>query len=405
MWLMAAFKTYEVRNLYRLQLWSKNLATSVAIWSIAAWAYIGLFQVSGFAPRIGVVYCALTMGFFAVVWRFASFTFLMQSDVKEAASSRVIVVGWNENALHLWKEMRRDIAQLREIVGCVPMPDGTFSSMPPSEIAMLGSYPDLSRQIAECGADSIILSDVTCSPREIQLLIQFCQREMLGFQMVPEYFPSLNSSLQVQTLSGVPLLGVGQLPLDKTANRMVKRLMDICGALAGLCVAAAFVPFFGLLVCIESPGPVLRKERRASRSGRIFNIYKIRTGRIVAGRESAPCPLGRFMQRYDLDELPQFWNVLVGDMSLVGPFPERPELFEKLKDEIPNYSLRHEVRAGLTGWSQINGVKGDTNMAKRIEGDLYYLRNWNVMVDVYCIAATLFRAGSARLVTPPRENT
>jgi len=134
---MAAFKTYEVLNLYRLQLWSRNLATSVAIWSIAAWAYIGLFHVSGFAPRIGVVYCALTMGCFAVAWRFLSFTFLMKAEVKEAASSRVIVVGWNENAFNLWKAMRRDIAQLREIVGCVPMPDGTFSSNPPCELAML----------------------------------------------------------------------------------------------------------------------------------------------------------------------------------------------------------------------------------------------------------------------------
>ena len=141
MWLMAAFKTYEVRNLYRLQLWSRNLATSVAIWSVAAWAYIGLFQVSGLAPRIGVMYCALTMGALAVAWRFASFTFLMQSDVREAASSRVIVVGWNENASHLWKAMRRDIAQLSEVVGCVPMPGGTFASEPPPEIAVLGILP------------------------------------------------------------------------------------------------------------------------------------------------------------------------------------------------------------------------------------------------------------------------
>jgi lipopolysaccharide/colanic/teichoic acid biosynthesis glycosyltransferase len=105
--------------------------------------------------------------------------------------------------------------------------------------------------------------------------------------------------------------------------------------------------------------------------------------------------IGTFMRKYNVDELPQFWNVLKGDMSLVGPRPERPELIERFKDEIPNYNARHEVRSGLTGWAQIHGLRGDTDLSKRIEADLYYLENWSVMMDLYCILATFFKVKNA----------
>jgi len=423
-WLMVMFKTYDVLNLYRMRLWAKNLIRSVSICAVVAWAYIGLFQATGYTPRIGVAYCIVTLVCFGTLWRLTSFVFLIQPDVKVAASTRIIVVGWNEKVAQLRKAMRRDLAQLGEIIGCVPMPGGAFASKPPAELAVLGDYPDLPRIIAECSADSIILSNATCSAREIQHLIQFCQRETIGFQMVPEYFPALNSGLRVQTLSGVPLLGVSQLPLDRTLNRMIKRVMDIVGALAGLCIGAVLIPFFGFLVYLESPGPMFRRERRASRSGRIFYINKIRTSpldtlcpfSVEEEPRKAKSPLlkiGKFMQKHDIDELPQFWNVLVGDMSLVGPHPESPEAIEKLRDEIPNYNARHEVRAGLTGLAQINEIKGDTNFekqirgnknsVKRIDGDLYYLENWSLTFDIYCIVATLFRDVCGRQGAPDTE--
>src|SRR5208283_3687373 len=137
-WLMAMFKTYEVLNLYRMQRWSKNLVRSVIIWSVVVWAYIGLFHVTGYTPRFGVAYCVVTMTSFVTLWRLTSFIFLIQPSVKETASSRVIVVGWNDKVAHLRKAMRRDLAQLSEIIGCVPMPSGQFSSRPPAELAVLG---------------------------------------------------------------------------------------------------------------------------------------------------------------------------------------------------------------------------------------------------------------------------
>ena len=404
-WLMVMFKTYEVANLYNLRRWSKNFVRSVFLWAVVVWAFIGLFQITSFAPRLGAIYCVIALTGFVTLWRLVSFIFLIQPDVKEAASSRVIVVGWNDKVAHLRKAMRRDLSQLGEIIGCVPMPGGSFASKPPAELAVLGDYSAIPRLVAECNANSIILSDVSCPAREIQDLIGFCQREMIGFKMVPEYFPALNSGLHVQTLSGVPLLGVSQLPLDRTLNRMVKRVVDIVGAMVGLCISALIIPPFALLVYLESPGPIFYKQRRTSRGGRTFEIYKVRSMRVDAESSSGAVwcrkddprrlKIGTFMRKYNVDELPQFWNVLNGDMSLVGPRPERPELILRFKDEIPNYNARHEVRTGLTGWAQIHGLRGDTDLSKRVEADLYYLENWSVLVDLYCIAATFFRVTNA----------
>jgi exopolysaccharide biosynthesis polyprenyl glycosylphosphotransferase len=404
-WLMVVFKTYEVSNLYNLRVWSKNLVRSVFLWAVVVWAFIGLFQVTTFAPRLGAIYCIGMLAVLVTLWRLLSFVLLIQPSIREAASSRVIVVGWNEKVAHLRKAMRRDLSQLVEIIGCVPMPGGHFANRPPVELAVLGDYSALPRIVAECNANAIILADVSCPSREIQDLIGFCGREMIAFKMVPEYFPALNSGLQVQTLSGVPLLGVTELPLDRTLNRMVKRVLDIVGALAGLCLCAIIVPPFALLVRLESPGPIFYRQRRMSRGGGTFSIWKIRSMRVDAESGTGPVwcsredarrlKIGAFMRRYNVDELPQFWNVLKGDMSLVGPRPERPELIHRFKDEIPNYNARHEVRAGLTGWAQIHGLRGDTDLRKRIEADLYYLENWNLLLDFYCIAATCFRVKNA----------
>jgi exopolysaccharide biosynthesis polyprenyl glycosylphosphotransferase len=228
---------------------------------------------------------------------------------------------------------------------------------------------------------------------------------MIGFQLVPDYFPALNASLQIQTVSGVPLLGVNQLPLDRTLNRALKRTLDIVGALIGIVGSALILPWFCALVFIESPGPIIFRQKRTSRSGRAFHIYKIRSMRLDAESRTGAvwCKkedprrlrIGTFMRKWNIDELPQFLNVLTGDMSLVGPRPERPELIERFKEEIPNYNARHEVRAGLTGWAQIHGWRGDTDLRKRIEADLYYMENWSVMLDLYCIAATFFRTKNA----------
>jgi exopolysaccharide biosynthesis polyprenyl glycosylphosphotransferase len=405
LWLLMLMRCYEVKNLYRMNHALKSLIKAAALWVIGLWACVGLFAIQGFSPRIGAFYCAMSLVAGLGFWRLVAFTYIVSPKVKRAASARTIVIGWTTQAEHLRESIRTDIGQLAEIIGCVPMPGGRFAEQPPADVAVLGDYSALPEIVKECNATSIILADVSCSSAEIQYLISFCQRELLTFQLVPQYFPTLYSGLQVQTVSGVPLLGVHHLPLERTFNRFVKRTIDIVGALIGLSVSALIVPFFALIVYIESPGPVIFRQRRTSRSGRDFYIYKIRSMKLNAesGTGAVWCKqedprrlkIGSFMRKTNVDELPQFWNVLKGDMSLVGPRPERPELIEKFKYEIPNYNVRHEARAGLTGWAQINGLRGDTDLTKRIEADIYYLENWSPLLDIYCIFATVFKTKNA----------
>jgi exopolysaccharide biosynthesis polyprenyl glycosylphosphotransferase len=398
---MVALKTYDVGNLYRLHIWAMNAVKALALWLVVMLAVVGLFRSLDFAPRAGLVYSVAALAVLQLVWRLLAYAFLMQPRVRDAASHRIIIVGWNEKAALLRPALRHDAAQLGEIIGCVPAPDGRFVLKPPGDLAILGSYEDLGRVAQEFDATAVILADVSCPPRDVEALIGLCQREMLDFQMVPAFFPALGTGLQVKLVSGVPLLGVSRLPLDRLVNRIIKRGIDVVGALVGLALTLPIMAVFAVLVYLESRGPVLYRQHRTSRCGRSFSIYKIRSMRLDAeattgavwARADDPRQLkiGALMRRWDIDELPQFWNVLVGDMSLVGPRPERPELIARFKEEIPNYNIRHEIRAGLTGWAQIHGYRGDTDLRKRIEYDVYYLENWNPVLDLYCVAATLFR--------------
>lgn len=404
-WLMAMLRTYEGANLYRTQCWMRNMVYAALTCATLAWACVGLFQVVIFSPRIGALYSVAVLLVAFTTWRMFAFMFLMRADIREAVSTRIIVVGWNEKVAALRTAMRHDLGQLSEIVGCVPIPGGRLATKPPAELAVLGDYGALAHLVAECHADSILLADLSFPAGEIHHLIAFCQRQMLGFRMVPVYFPALTTGLQVEIVSGVALLSVSQLPLDRALNRALKRGVDLLGGTIGLLLAAVLVPIFGAIVYVQSPGPVIFPQVRTSRNGRTFVMYKIRSMKINAegaagavwAKQDDPrrLKIGTFMRKYNIDEIPQFWNVLKGDMSLVGPRPERPELIAKFKDHVPNYNARHEVHAGMTGWAQINGFRGDSDLGKRIEADLHYLENWSLMLDFYCIIATFFRNKNA----------
>jgi len=404
-WFMALFRTYESQYLYRFNVTLKNTLKSTMLYAIAVWAIVGIFGVQEYAPRLGVVISCgiliLSMG----IWRIVAYAIMIRPQIRAAASSKVIVIGWNENAERLLRATRNNIANLTDVIGCVPMPGGKFDQRPPRDVPVLGDYSALREIALKNKANTVVLADVSFPGAEIEGLIRLCQADLLTFKMVPEYFPSLRSGLNVETLSGVPLLGIYRLPLDRTRNRLVKRAVDIVGAVFGLLVSAPIMAVFMTIVYLESPGPVIYRQLRTSRSGRNFYIYKIRSMKLNAesGTGAVWCKqeddrrlkIGALMRKTNVDELPQFWNVLIGDMSLVGPRPERPELIAKFKDQIPNYNDRHKVRAGLTGWAQINGWRGDTDLTKRIEADLYYMENWSLTMDIYCMLATFFKVKNA----------
>ncbi len=403
--LMCVFRAYDSDRLLNTGGWVRAAVSSLALGFglLFSLQQVVLLRESTTGPNLFVA--AIGMALALVIWRFALLSSLLHPLIRDSLASRVVVVGWTGGSASYVRALRRDLAHLREFVGCVPTPGGVFASTPPPDVPVLGEFEALPAILEECRADTVVLADPSCPAQEIERLAARCQDGHLDFQLIPDYFPALKAQLGVRVVDGVPLLGLSTLPLDRTLNRIVKRAFDIVGALVGLLISAPIIAVFGIMVYRESPGPVIFRQLRSSRSGRTFHIYKIRSMALDAESKTGPVwatrddprrlKIGALMRRANIDELPQFWNVLMGDMSLVGPRPERPELIARFTHQIPNYAMRHEVKAGLTGWAQIHGLRGDSDLLKRIEFDLHYLETWSPLVDLYCLAVTPFRLKNA----------
>jgi Undecaprenyl-phosphate glucose phosphotransferase len=231
-------------------------------------------------------------------------------------------------------------------------------------------------------------------------LLERTSREMVDVKVVPDLLQVIALRARLEDLDGVPVINVNDIPLQGL-NAVVKRAIDIGISSVGLAVFALPLACLALIVKVTSRGPVFYRQERMGLDGKSFTIIKFRSMYDQAEKGTGPVwaieddprvtPLGRFLRRSNLDELPQFWNVFLGDMSLVGPRPERPHFVAQFKHKVPQYMLRHKVKAGLTGWAQVNGWRGNTPLDKRIEYDLYYIENWSVRLDLKIMWLTLLR--------------
>jgi Undecaprenyl-phosphate glucose phosphotransferase len=231
-------------------------------------------------------------------------------------------------------------------------------------------------------------------------LLEIASRECVDVKVVPDLLQVIALRARLEDLDGVPVININDVPLQGF-NSIVKRAIDIVISTASLVVLSIPLGVIAALVRLTSSGPVFYRQERMGLDGKPFTILKFRSMQDDAERETGPVwakaddprvtGLGRFLRRSNLDELPQLWNVLRGDMSIVGPRPERPHFVEQFKHRIPQYMLRHKVKAGLTGWAQVNGWRGNTPLEKRIEYDLYYIENWSVRLDLKIIWLTLIK--------------
>jgi Undecaprenyl-phosphate glucose phosphotransferase len=231
-------------------------------------------------------------------------------------------------------------------------------------------------------------------------LIESTSREMVDVKVVPDLLQVIALRARLEDLDGIPVININDVPLQGF-NSLVKRAIDIAISSAALAVLAIPLGIIAALVRLTSPGPVFYRQERMGLDGHPFMIHKFRSMYLDAEAETGPVfaseddprrtPVGRVLRRSNIDELPQFWNVLKGEMSLVGPRPERPLFVAQFKDKIPQYMLRHKVKAGITGWAQVNGWRGNTSIEKRIEYDLYYIENWSVRLDLKIMWLTILK--------------
>lgn len=267
------------------------------------------------------------------------------------------------------------------------------------DLKYLGEFTALEHILERHRPDEVVAA---LSPEDCQWtpqIIAVCEKTGTKLSIIPFYAPYMSSNPHFDDLDGIPLMNIRRIPLDNWINAFCKRAMDIVGALLLLIVTSPVMLLCAAGVKLSSPGPVIFKQKRVGLNKRTFYMYKFRSMRTNDGQDNRwstdqdgrRTNFGAFMRKCSLDEFPQFFNVLKGDMSLVGPRPELPFFVERFKEEIPLYMVKHQVRPGITGWAQINGLRGDTSITARIEHDIYYIEHWSLLFDIEILLTTVLK--------------
>ena len=269
-----------------------------------------------------------------------------------------------------------------------------------SGIQIVGTFKEISAVIHKYGVDQLFIALPLNAHGDMEEVLASLGEETVDIKVVPDLLKFMNLQAGVEELDGLPIVNLTESPLHGW-NIVVKRLSDIIFSLIFIVVSSPLLVFLAIAIKIESVGPVIYRQERVGLDGNIFEMLKFRSMHIGAEKETGPVwankednrrtHLGSFLRKTSMDELPQLFNVLIGDMSLVGPRPERQVFVEEFKKSIPKYMLRLKMKAGLTGWAQVNGWRGNTSLDKRIEFDLYFIKNWSMMLDLKIILMTFWK--------------
>jgi Undecaprenyl-phosphate glucose phosphotransferase len=308
----------------------------------------------------------------------------------------VVVVGVGDMAQQVGETIRSQVGLGLRMRGYVaPQAESDRVGDTIDGLPVLGAVSELRSLLG--GVDQVVVALPIEKMGELKEMMEVLSREPVDVRVVPDFYQYVTLYGSVDELAGMPIINLQATPLIGW-GLVGKRAFDITVALLGLVAVMPLAVLIGLWVRITSKGPVLFAQERVGMDGRRFRMYKFRTmhadaegdgARMTVPNDPRCTPGGAHLRRLSLDELPQLWNVLRGDMSLVGPRPERPCFIEHFKNEIPRYALRHKIKAGMTGWAQVHGMRGNTSIQKRIELDLYYIENWSLYLDVKILLRTV----------------
>lgn len=336
---------------------------------------------------------------FAMVYRTSIRSLLLYFRKKGYNLKYILLIGYSRaaeeyisriNANPQWGYVVRGILDDR-------IPSGTVYK----GVKVVGRIANIRYILPENSLDEIAITLALKDYDRLEAIVDLCEKSGVHTKFIPDYNSLVPSHPYTEDLMGLPVINIRYVPLTNTLNWVSKRAVDIMGAFAGIVISSPIMLLAALAVRLTSRGPVIFKQERVGLHNKTFKMYKFRT--MEMQKDSAEqkawtvkddprvTGVGKFLRCTSLDELPQLFNILVGEMSLVGPRPERPQFVEKFKEEIPRYMIKHQVRPGLTGWAQINGYRGDTSIRKRVEYDLFYIENWTMGLDFKIMFLTFFK--------------
>lgn len=277
------------------------------------------------------------------------------------------------------------------------VPAGTFYK----GIQVLGRIDNLDVILPQNKLDEIAIALPLKSYGRLEEIVGICEKSGVHTKFVPDYNSIIPTKPYTEDLSGLPVINIRRVPLSNTFNWIIKRFVDIVSSLVAIIVFSPIMLIAAIVIKAQDDGPVIFVQERVGLHNKTFKMYKFRTmveqkpeeeeKEWTTKNDVRVTKFGKFLRKTSLDEVPQFFNILKGDMSLIGPRPERPQYVEQFKEEIPRYMVKHQVRPGLTGWAQVNGYRGDTSIRKRIEYDIYYIENWTIWLDIWIIMLTFLK--------------
>lgn len=344
---------------------------------------------------------------FLYFWLFATFLTMVERGLFRLLLREVrrrgynlrymLVVGAGRVAADIVARVRLHKELGIQVIGCLAKdPEDTKH---PSGAPIVGGYGQLPEILKHTKIDQLVIALPLEDHHILPAVMHMLKDSVVDVKIVPDLYQFVSVGGSLEEFEGLPVISVQSCPLDGP-SLMLKRVLDVVISAGGLVMVSPLLLLIAILVKLTSRGPIFYTQERVSYDGSKFNIIKFRTMRTDAEAtgpqwsqraDNRVTPLGKFLRISSMDELPQLWNVLRGDMSIVGPRPERPVFIEEFRQRVPRYMLRHKVPAGITGWAQIHGWRGDTSIDKRIEYDLYYIENWSLMLDVKILFLTIIR--------------
>jgi Undecaprenyl-phosphate glucose phosphotransferase len=308
---------------------------------------------------------------------------------------RVLILGGGNSAGRFYETLKRHSIYGYRVVGILA---DKAKVVPELKKLLHGEVKDLQKHSHRLKPDMIVYA-LPQDQKKINTFIDFCDREGIDCRIVPDVFDIITHSARIDDLDGIPVLTIRDIPLKNGYYRFLKRVFDIVFSLSVIVFLFPLYLAIAIVIKLSSKGPIFFIQERVGLDRKNFHVYKFRTMYIQDKKLSDTkwgtkndlrvMPIGSFLRKTSLDEIPQFFNVLKGDMSVVGPRPERPHFVEQFKTQYHHYMRRHFVKSGITGWAQIQGLRGDTSIQKRVEADIYYIENWSFWLDIMIILRTI----------------
>lgn len=323
--------------------------------------------------------------------------FLMKLREKGYNLRKVIIIGTGKTAERITEVILKHKIYGYNIAGYIKSLSRTHVK---EDFPILGNLKDIEKILEIQKPDILIYAKEFADGENLREIIDLCDHENIELKIIPEFIEFIAAKGRVEGMDGVPIISIRDIPIRMGYNRFIKRSFDFLFALSFILVFLPFYIIIAILVKLTSEGGIFIRQERVGLDNKSFKMLKFRTMYMQAKSDSDTIwttkndprvtPIGSILRKLSIDEIPQFFNVLMGDMSVVGPRPERPFYVEKFKNEHHQYMRRHAVKAGITGWAQVNGLRGDTSIEKRIEADIFYIENWSIFFDVKIILLTPF---------------